>query len=126
MITTLTPANDTAGQPAATLAREVQRSQDWWRQQWLAFPTVSDEGGGLEFWDVPADTGVYQDDWPRGECLARDTITQMRRFPEGASVLRRILARLDHDSTVAQGFLNHLEEVLARPDLYPAEAPGRD
>jgi len=104
------------------MAREAQSQQEWWRRQWLGFPTVRETAdGGLEFWDVPPDTGVYQDDWPRGERLARDTITHMRRFPEGASVLRRILVRMDHDSTVAQGFLNRLEETLARPDLYAAE-----
>ena len=90
----------------AAIVREAQDTQAWWREQWLAFPTVAEHDGVLDF-------------WPRGERLARETIAQMRRFPEGASVLRRILARLDHDSTVAQGFVNHLEEVLARPDLYP-------
>jgi hypothetical protein len=70
---------------------------------------------------VAPDSGVYQDDWPRGERLARETLAHMRRFPEGASVLRRILARIDYDSTVAQGFVNHLEEVLARPALYPPD-----
>jgi hypothetical protein len=119
----ISTATENATTSAAALAREVRRSQCWWRQQWLAFPTVSEHGDGLEFWDVPSDTGVYQDDWPRGERLARETIAQMRRFPEGASVLRRIVARLDPDSTVAQGFLNHLEEVLARPELYPPEPP---
>jgi hypothetical protein len=97
--------------------------QSRWHDQWLGFPTVTERpDGGLEFWDVSPDTGVYQDDWPRGERLARETIAHMRRFPEGASVLRRILSRLDHDSTVAQGFINRLEEALARPDLYPAES----
>lgn len=106
---------------AAINAVRVQQSQ--WHAQWLGFPTVTETpDGGLEFWDVAPDTGVYQDDWPRGERLARDTIAHMRRFPEGASVLRRILGRMDHDSTVAQGFINRLEETLARPDLYPVEA----
>lgn len=110
--------------PAAyngNLSRQVESQQSWWREQWLAFPTVGEADGGLDFWDVPADTGVYQDDWPRGEKLAEDTIAHMRRFPEGASVLRRILSRMDYNSTVAQGFVNRLEEALARPDLYPVE-----
>ena len=107
---------------ASEMAREAQAQQEWWRRQWLTFPTVSETAdGGLEFWDVPPDSGVYQDDWPRGERLARDTIAHMRRFPEGASVLRRILARMDYGSTVAQGFVNRLEESLARPDLYAPE-----
>jgi hypothetical protein len=105
---------------AAPLERDVDAQQTWWREQWLRFPTVrEDAGGGLDFWAVAPDSGVYQDDWPRGERLARETLAHMRRFPEGASVLRRILARIDYDSTVAQGFVNHLEEVLARPHLYP-------
>ena len=108
----------------AAIVREAQDAQAWWREQWLAFPTVAEHDGELDFWHVPADTGVFQDDWPRGERLAQETIAQMRRFPEGASVLRRILARLDYDSTVAQGFVNHIEEALARPDLYPPAPPA--
>lgn len=89
--------------------------QRWWRAQWLAFPTVERRDDGFEFWAVEPDTGVYQDDWPRGERLARDTISHMQDFPEGSSVLRRILRDMDPDSTVAQGFINHLEEVLTHP-----------
>ena len=108
--------------PVGICAVEARRRE--WRASWLAFPTVTERSdGSFDFWDVPTDTGVYQDDWPTGERLARDTIAQMRRFPEGASVLRRILTRMDPDSTVAQGFVNRIEETLARPELYPVE-PG--
>ena len=120
----VTPHSEPASSPArynGALAREVESQQSWWRQQWLAFPTVRETEGGLDFWAVPPDTGVYQDDWPRGERLAEETIAHMRRFPEGSSVLRRILARIDYGSTVAQGFVNRLEETLARPDLYPVD-----
>jgi hypothetical protein len=106
----------------AAMHDDVEAQRKWWREQWLAFPTVSeDDDGGFDFWDVAPDTGVYQDDWPRGERLARDTIAQMREFPEGASVLRRIIPLLDPDSTVAQGFINRIEDNLSRPDLYPAD-----
>lgn len=109
-----------SGHGDAPLERDVEAQQRWWHEQWLRFPSVrEDADGGLDFWAVAPDTGVYQDDWPRGERLARETLAHMRRFPEGASVLRRILARIDVDSTVAQGFINHIEEVLARPHLYP-------
>ena len=112
----------TADAVLAAMREDVDAQQKWWHEQWLTFPTVSEGAdGGLEFWDVAPDSGVYQDDWPRGERLARDTIAQMRRFPEGASILRRIIALLDPNSTVAQGFINHIEDNLSRPDLYPSD-----
>lgn len=121
-----TAATGLPASPDALAEEMVERArteQEWWHRQWLAFPTVSETAdGGLEYWDVEPDTGVYQDDWPRGERLARETIAHMRGFPEGASVLRRILIRLDPLSTVAQGFLDCIEETLARPELYPPES----
>ncbi len=42
----------------------------------------------------------------------------MQRFPEGGSVLRRIMRDIDHDSIAAQGFFNRLEDMLSRPDVY--------
>jgi hypothetical protein len=100
-------------------AREAAR---YWDEQWLAFPTVSrDEHGTWHYWDVQADSAVYQDDWPQGDRLARDTILQMQRFPEGASVLRRILREIDLDSTVAQGFLNRIEDALSYPRAFLPE-----
>jgi len=101
-------------------AREAAR---YWEQQWLAFPTVSrDEHGAWHYWDVGKDSGVYQDDWPRGDRLARDTILQMQRFPQGASVLRRILREMDLESIVAQGFLNRIEDALTYPRAFLPEA----
>ncbi len=91
----------------------------WWREEWLKFPTVSrDEEGNWQYWDVPVDTGVYNDDRTLGEALARDTVAQMQRFPEGSSVLRRIIRDIDLNSSAAQGFVNRLEDMLTRPDVY--------
>ncbi len=91
----------------------------WWKEQWLKFPTVSlDETGNWRYWDVPADAGVYSEGRSLGEALARDTVAQMQRFPEGGSVLRRIMRQIDHDSIAAQGFFNRLEDMLTRPDVY--------
>ncbi len=91
----------------------------WWKEQWLRFPTVSlDETGNWRYWDVPADAGVYSAGRSLGEALARDTVAQMQRFPEGGSVLRRIMREIDHDSIAAQGFFNRLEDMLTRPDVY--------
>jgi len=93
--------------------REAARASAWWEGEWLKFPTVSKEAdGSWRYWNVPADSGVFQDDWPLGERLARETVTQMRRFPEGSTVLRRILREMDPESTVGQGFLTAVEETL--------------
>ncbi len=91
----------------------------WWKEEWLKFPTVSlDESGTWRYWDVPGDAGVISEGRSLGEALARDTVAQMQRFPEGASVLRRIMREIDHDSIAAQGFFNRLEDMLSRPDVY--------
>ncbi len=91
----------------------------WWHEEWLKFPTVSlDEEGNWHYWDVPADTGVYSQDRTLGEALARDTVAQMQRFPEGSSVLRRIIRDIDHNSIAAQGFVNRIEDMLTNPDIY--------
>jgi len=95
--------------------REAARASAWWDGDWLKFPTVSqDAEGGWHYWDVPADSGVYAEDWPLGERLARETIEQMRRFPEGSTVLRRILREMDPESNVGQGFLTGIEDTLCR------------
>ncbi len=97
--------------------REAAKAADWWQQEWLKFPTVSlDAAENWHYWDVPADSGLYQDDWPLGERLARKTIEQMRAFPEGSTVLRRILREMDPETTVAQGFLTALEDCLCNPE----------
>ncbi len=91
----------------------------WWTEEWLKFPTVSlDEAGNWRYWDVAEDHGVYSDDRSVGEALARDTVAQMQRFPEGSSVLRRLMREIDHNSIVAQGFFNRLEDMLTRPEVY--------
>jgi len=90
-----------------------------WNQQWLLFPTVSqDADGGWHYWDAPADTGVYSEDWATGEALARDTVAHMQAFHSGASVLRRIMREIEFESTVAQGFLTRIEDMLSNPELY--------
>ena len=90
-----------------------------WNQQWLLFPTVSqDADGGWHYWDAPADTGVYSEDWATGEALARDTVAHMQAFHSGASVLRRIMREIEFESTVAQGFLTRIEDMLTNPALY--------
>ena len=102
--------------------REAARASIWWEQEWLRFPTVSkDADGAWRYWSVPADSGVYQDDWPLGERLARETVAQMRRFPEGSTVLRRILREMDPESAVGQGFLTAVEDILCQsgPALQP-------
>ena len=99
--------------------REAARASAWWDEEWLRFPTVSKQADGTwRYWNVPADSGVYQDDWPLGGRLARETVAQMRRFPEGSTVFRRILKEMDPESTVGQGFLTAIEEILCQP------APG--
>lgn len=111
---------------AATAEREAEESAEWWNAEWLTFPTVSlDEEGEWHYWVVPEDSGVYKDDWRLGEDLARDTVAHMQRFEAGSTVLRRIMREIDHQSTVAQGFLTRIEDMLTRPKLYLANLePG--
>ncbi len=100
-------------------AEEAEASADWWTEQWLRFPTVSlDEEGQWRYWDVPDDSGVYADDWRVGEGLARDTVAQMQNFEAGNSVLRRIIREFDMESTVGQGFMTRIEDMLTRPEVY--------
>lgn len=97
----------------------TEANEKWWQEEWLKFPTVSqDDEGNWQYWDVPVDTGVYGDDRTLGEALARDTVAQMQRFPEGSSVLRRIIRDIDLNSIAAQGFVNRIEDMLTRPDVY--------
>lgn len=104
-------------QAAATQAAE--ESADWWNEQWLKFPTVSLNTEGLwRYWDVPEDLGVYADDWRKGEVLARDTVAQMQAFEAGTSVLRRIMREIDLESTVGQGFMTRIEDMLTHPEVY--------
>ncbi len=107
--------------PRAKSKAEITAEADakWWNQEWLKFPTVSlDDEGKWHYWDVTEGNRIYSDDRALGEALARDTVAQMQRFPEGSSVLRRIMREIDHDSIVAQGFFNRLEDMLTRPDVY--------
>ena len=107
--------------PRAKSEAEVTAEADakWWNEEWLKFPTVSlDDEGKWHYWDVTEDSRVYSDDRARGEALARDTVAQMQRFPEGGSVLRRIMREIDRDSIVAQGFFNRLEDMLIKPEVY--------
>lgn len=98
---------------------ESATDETWWTNQWLAFPTVTlDQDGLWHYWNVPDDSGVYSEDWAVGEGLARDTVAQMQAFREGSTVLRRIIKELDLNSTIAQGFLTRIEDMLARPDVY--------
>ncbi len=91
----------------------------WWNEAWLKFPTVSlDEEGKWHCWDVAGGSRVYSDDPSLGEALARDTVAQMQRFPEGGSVLRRIMRDIDHNSIAAQGFFNRIEDMLTNPSVY--------
>lgn len=100
-------------------ALEAQANTEWWNEEWLKFPTISlDPDGQWHYWDVPADSGVYSDDWQVGEGLARDTVAQMQRFMAGSSALRRIFREIDLDSTVGQGFVTRIEDMLANPSLY--------
>ena len=104
-------------QTAATKAAE--ESADWWNEQWLKFPTVSLDAEGMwHYWDVPDDLGIYADDWRKGEALARDTVAQMQAFEAGSTVLRRIMREIDLESTVGQGFLTRIEDMLTRPEVY--------
>jgi len=107
--------------PRAKSKAEVTAEADakWWNQEWLKFPTVSlDDEGKWHYWDVAEDSRIYSDDRALGEALARDTVAQMQRFPEGGSVLRRIMREIDHDSIVVQGFFNRLEDMLIKPEVY--------
>ena len=100
-------------------ALEAQANAEWWNEEWLKFPTISlDPDGQWHYWDVPADSGVYSDDWKVGEGLARDTVAHMQRFMAGSSALRRIFREIDLDSTVGQGFVSRIEDMLANPGLY--------
>ena len=104
---------------AAQAQREAEESSEWWTTEWLKFPSVSlDAQGEWHYWDVAEDSGVYADDWRQGETLARDTVAQMQQFEAGSSVLRRIMREIDHESTVAQGFLTRIEDMLTRPQVY--------
>jgi hypothetical protein len=104
-------------QTAATQAAE--ESAEWWNEQWLKFPTVSLDAEGLwRYWDVPEDMGIYADDWRKGEVLARDTVAHMQAFEAGGSVLRRIMREIDLESTVGQGFVTRIEDMLSHPDVY--------
>lgn len=104
-------------QTAATQAAE--KSADWWNEQWLKFPTVSLDAEGLwRYWDVPEDMGIYADDWRKGEALARDTVAHMQAFEAGGSALRRIMREIDFESTVGQGFVTRIEDMLTHPDVY--------
>jgi len=110
---------DTAQEDVAAAIEHAEESEAWWNEQWLAFPTVScDDDGVWHYWDVAEDSGVYSDDWTVGEALARDTVAHMQRFVAGSSVLRRIMHEIDFNSTVAQGFLTRIEDMLTKPDLY--------
>jgi len=101
-------------------AEEVtEANAKWWREEWLKFPTVSlDEEGSWHYWDVPDDAGIYSDDWAVGEGLARDTVAQMQLFPEGKSVMRRIMRDIDQNTIVGQGFVSRIEDMLTRPEVY--------
>ncbi len=107
--------------PRAKSKAEITAEADakWWNEEWLKFPTVSlEDEGKWHYWDVTEGSLIYSDDRALGEALARDTVAQMQRFPEGGPVLRRIMREIDHDSIVAQGFFNRLEDMLTRPDVY--------
>lgn len=99
--------------------RQTRADADWWNEEWLKFPTISRDGAGhWRYWNVPPASGIYRKDWALGEALARDTVTQMQRFAAGSSALRRILREIDFNSTIAQGFLNAIEDMLANPPVY--------
>jgi len=110
---------ETAAQAEAEALGKAKRDEAAWNQLWLEFPTVSqDNQGTWHYWDVPEDTGVYSVDWAVGEALARDTVAHMQAFQSGATVLRRIMREIDFESTVAQGFLTRIEDMLTNPALY--------
>ena len=102
-----------------TATQAAEESADWWNEQWLKFPTVSLDAEGMwHYWDVPDDLGIYADDWRKGEAMARDTVAQMQAFEAGSTVLRRIMREIDLESTVGQGFLTRIEDMLTRPEVY--------
>ena len=111
-------ASSDSASPAVTQAcRQAAAAAAWWKESWLAFPSVSEDSEGrFSYWDVPEDSGVFAEDWRIGEDVARETLAHLGRFPEGSSVLRRALKQMDFESNVAQGFLNHLEERLSGLD----------
>ena len=112
-------ATEGGGLDQAAATQAAEESADWWTEQWLKFPTVSLDAEGLwRYWDVPHDLGVYADDWRKGEELARDTVAHMQAFEAGSSVLRRILREIDLESTVGQGFVTRIEDMLTRPEVY--------
>ncbi len=101
------------------IVQAAASDERWWNEQWLKFPTVSvDSHGTWHYWDVPTDHGIYSEDWQTGQGLARDTVAQMQAFPEGSTVLRRILREMDFNSTVGQGFLTRIEDMLTNPEIY--------
>ena len=103
----------------AAAIQAAEESADWWNDEWLKFPTVSLDAEGLwRYWDVPDDLGIYGDDWRKGEVLARDTVAQMQAFEAGSTVLRRIMREIDLESTVGQGFVTRIEDMLTHPDVY--------
>jgi hypothetical protein len=101
------------------IIKAAEEDADWWNEQWTKFPSVRlDTEGGWHYWEVPEDSGVYSTDWEVGQGLARDTVAHMQRFREGSTVLRRIMREMDFNSTVAQGFLTRIEDMLTNPDVY--------
>ena len=42
----------------------------------------------------------------------------MQGFEAGNSVLRRIMREIDLESTVGQGFMTRIEDMLTRPEIY--------
>ena len=116
---TSTSGSDTPSDIQDAAAQEAQANADWWNEEWLKFPTISlDRDGQWHYWDVPEDSGVYNEDWRTGEGLARDTVAQMQRFMAGSSALRRILGEIDFNSIIGQGFITRIEDMLANPSLY--------
>lgn len=114
-----TPATAEVEALQDSAADEAETNSEWWQEQWLKFPTIGlDEDGGWHYWEVPGDSGIYNDDWRIGEGLARDTVRQMQAFNSGSSALRRILGEIDLESTVGQGFITRIEDMLTNPDLY--------
>ncbi len=114
----------TVDPPEATATLEQHRQKaaadaEAWNEEWSRFPTVSQDGeGNKRYWAVPEDSGVFQGDWAKGEDLARQTVAQMQRFHAGSSVLRLILREIDFESTIGQGFITRIEDMLTRPELY--------
>ncbi len=110
---------EAAAESEASAVEKAKADAEAWNQEWLKFPTITlDEEGQWHYWDVPPDSGVYGDDWQLGESLARETVAQMQRFTAGSSAFRRMLREMDFNSTIAQGFMNRIEDMLTNPDLY--------